>query len=88
MHSCARGGSIFTGITKICANDGYLCWLYSEMKNNSLKYEKSENLTFEILIRVNKLKFTFYLRAREIVSNIFWVLLTITEKKTLKCEKS
>ena len=67
----------FPGTIEIFANEGSLCWFSSEMKNKSLKYEKSEKLSYdEILIWIKKFKVRFFnLRARVIVRQFFfWIL--------------
>ena len=40
----------FPGTTSRCAKESSLSWLESELKNKSVKYEKSEEITFKITV--------------------------------------
>ena len=81
LRSWATGVDFFLGSTKRWAVEGSLCWLNSEMKNTCLNYDKSEKITFEILIRVNKVKINYFeLHARDIVSIFFWALSKVAQQ--------
>ena len=98
----ATGVYRFRGTTKICANESFLHWLYSEMKNNSLKYENGEK-KIKIYDSDSKMMkpLTLKLRVRVIVStffsgyyqkmrnrDFFKLVRYLNKKKSLKFEKN
>ena len=46
--------------TTMCTKESFLSWSESDLKNNSMKYEKSQKLTFEISFWVKKGKFVIF----------------------------
>ena len=73
MRARAAGGNFFPNTTRRMLAEGYLCPVESEWKKKSLKYKKSEKLTFEIstLVKEWKIRFFFFekcmLAAKELI---------------------
>ena len=63
MSACARGGNFFfLGTSKTCGIKSYLRYKKSYLKKKTLKYEKSDKLSFEVSILVEKLKINFFFK--------------------------
>ena len=60
MRACAKGDNFFLGIITRCKGESSPSWSDSELKNKSLKFERSEKLMFKIPIWVKNGKFNYF----------------------------
>ena len=60
MRTCARGYNFFSGYDENIREKKFIKLVKSNLKNKSLKYEKSEKLTFEVSNLVKKVKTSFF----------------------------
>ena len=63
MLACSRVDKFLLVTTKRCTKEIYSIWYISDLKNKSLKYEKTENLTFELSFWIKNGNSCSYMRA-------------------------